>query len=191
MKLVHQAVNHRREQQSCDDEKYTSGVQCEQSREDLAAVAPERIDRAHATEQHGGVQECVAPGQMLVMLVARHPAEQRDEDQCSGHGEMTTHAPRESFARYRLGEAVFVNHDRARFPLRISANRALTSFLIRVIGIGRASGSRTVPLAVSYPLRSRASRRRMALVIGKRLQWLVNAAYQTRSLPSSRNAGMP
>src|SRR6266550_745543 len=73
---------------------------------------------------------------------------------------------------------------------RISVIRALTSFLTRPIGIGFASGSRTVPLDTSYPFKAAASLRRIAPVIGNRLQWFLNAAYQTSSRPSNRNAGM-
>src|SRR6266566_64643 len=71
-----------------------------------------------------------------------------------------------------------------------SAIRARTSFLTSPTGIGFASGNRTVPFDVSYPFRSRASFRRISPVIGYKLQWLVNAAYQTSGRSASLNAGI-
>src|SRR5437762_13511075 len=72
-----------------------------------------------------------------------------------------------------------------------SAIRALTSFLTSPTGIGFASGSRTVPFDILYPFSSVAGLRRIAPVIGYRLQWCLNTAYQTSGRPSSRKAGMP
>jgi len=76
-------------------------VQRVEAGEDLAAVGSRVIDRAHAAEQHGGIQERVAPGQVLEAHVARHAEGERTGHQASHHREMQHHPAGEAQARQR------------------------------------------------------------------------------------------
>jgi Arc/MetJ family transcription regulator len=99
-----------RENQPHGDEKNQTSIERVQAGKQLSAIGFGCIYRAHATHQHGCVQECIAPQKVLKVHVAGHADEQGNTEQsdcCSG---MKHHAPNESPARKRWMGFVFV-HD--------------------------------------------------------------------------------
>jgi hypothetical protein len=66
----------------------------------------------------------------------------------------------------------------ASYPLR--PRRSFTIFLIKSIGMGLSSGKWMVPLDVEKPFSSSLNAS-ITAAVGNRLQWLANAAYQTKT----------
>lgn len=109
MEFVHDPVQHRRQQYTRRDQEHQASVQGIQSRKDLAAGSSRRFHRTHAAEQHGGVQERITPGQMLVMHVAPHADGQRYYYQAEDKQEVPQHAQQELAARQRRVATRFVH----------------------------------------------------------------------------------
>lgn len=108
--------------------------------EDLPGWRLRRVDRSHAAEQHGRVQERVPPGELLEVRVAAHPEDKRSQNQSH--------------------RSCDVGCEPAKEPA--GWNRARSSMLVHTVALSRASSShqvlssaRTSHATVPLPLDSR------------------------------------
>ncbi len=116
METVQHAVQHRRQHQRRGHDEQQAGIQREQAGEQFAGIALRRIHRAHAAEQHGGVQKRVHRRQVFEADVAGH-AERHREHQHAGRGQgVVEHAPRELAAGQRFLVARFIHAARSSQP---------------------------------------------------------------------------
>ncbi len=82
MKSVKDAVDHRRENDTRDDEDDHAGVQRIEASEELPTRRYWRLDRPHATKEHRRVEKGVQPAEPFEIHVASHTYDQRaHEDQ--------------------------------------------------------------------------------------------------------------
>ena len=72
VELVHDTVCHRRNDEARHDQKYQACIECIQAREHLAPIRLGSVYRPHSAQKHCSIQECIAPWELLEVLVARH-----------------------------------------------------------------------------------------------------------------------
>src|SRR2546430_6317999 len=111
MQAVQNAVDYRGEQYSCDHQKDSARIERENPGEQLAAVGVQRIDRTHAAQQHGGIDERITPGEVLEMLVPPHATDQRYRDEYHRGRKMIRHPKRETPRRERSRVSIFAHRD--------------------------------------------------------------------------------
>ena len=92
-------VEHRSQRDADADQEYQTGVERIKTGKDLAGIGLRRIDRSHAAEQHGCIQEGIAPGQMLEVGVAGHSQQQREQHQRGGSRDVSPETPQKAAAR--------------------------------------------------------------------------------------------
>src|SRR5512139_399517 len=110
MEMVKHPVNDRCEDDAHHGDEHQSGVQRINAREELTRLAQALgLDRPHAAEKHGRIQECIEPRHMLVMRVANDSDKQRDPDQGQCQAGMDEHTQRKLARWYRWYVVWFVH----------------------------------------------------------------------------------
>lgn len=99
MELVHQSVHHRREDEACRHQEHQPRIERVQAGKHLATIGSGWVHRPHAAHQHGGIQEGVAPWEVLKVLVARHTHGQRQTEKRQRGCGMEQYAPNKPLAR--------------------------------------------------------------------------------------------
>jgi hypothetical protein len=61
VKAVQDTMQHRREDEGCAHDEQPASIQSKDSGEELARESDWRIDRPHAAQEHGGIEERVNP----------------------------------------------------------------------------------------------------------------------------------
>jgi hypothetical protein len=77
---VHEAVDDRAKQNGRHGDQRQSRIQRVKAREEFSALAQVCFDGPHASEDHRGVEERVAPPHLLKVHVAGHASEQGRRD---------------------------------------------------------------------------------------------------------------
>ena len=72
VELVHDTVHYRRDHEDRRDQEYQARVECIQASEQLTSIRSWRVYRPHSAHEHCSIQECIAPWELLEVLVARH-----------------------------------------------------------------------------------------------------------------------
>ncbi len=72
VEMMQHAMEDRRHQDRGDRDDDEAGVEGVEAGEELAGLGLRRIDRPHAAEQHGGIEEGVDPVQLLEEVIPRH-----------------------------------------------------------------------------------------------------------------------
>jgi hypothetical protein len=73
VEVVEKPVHQWRKQQAGHEYEYESGVERIQASEELTCVGNWWVDRSHTSEQHGRIQESLAPTPLLVVQITHHP----------------------------------------------------------------------------------------------------------------------
>ena len=79
VQLVHDPVHERRQHQRGGSDEEQPGEQGISRGEQLACVSRDRINRAHATENHRGIHESIDPRKAPEEMVAEHSNTQSDD----------------------------------------------------------------------------------------------------------------
>lgn len=79
VELVHDTVHCRREDETRRDQEYQASVECIQASKQLTSIRSWRVYRPHSAQEHCRIQECIAPWELLEVLVARHTEHERDQ----------------------------------------------------------------------------------------------------------------
>jgi len=106
---VDEPVHHRHEHDADGDQEYEARVQRVAAGEKLAARRLRIVDRTHASEDHRGIQEGIAPVEILEVSVARHADAERYGRKPESHGGVPTDAPHEEPARQQRRPSVLVH----------------------------------------------------------------------------------
>ena len=77
---VQDAVGDRGDHDADDDEKDGSGIKCVKRSEKLAGRGADRIDRAHSSENHGGIEKGIEPREFFGKVIAQDSAAQGKEN---------------------------------------------------------------------------------------------------------------
>lgn len=82
----------RGEEDACGDDDDESAVEGVAACEELALGGDGRVDRAHAAEEHGGVEEGVGPAEVFEVVVAEHADGEGGGDEEGGDAAAAGHA---------------------------------------------------------------------------------------------------
>lgn len=104
MKAVQDAVRDGGEDDASDEYDRQPAVERIEAGEQFAAFGDRSVDRAHAAQQHGGIEEGINPGEAFQPAVAGHADQQRDDDQRERNGAAVGQPDHEPLCRnHRLG----------------------------------------------------------------------------------------
>jgi len=88
-------VHHRRDDLARADQEDQAPVQRIQTGEQLAPIRVRRVHGPLSAHEHGSIQECIAPWQVLEVRVASHPGQQREHEQGERGREVEQQSPDE------------------------------------------------------------------------------------------------
>jgi len=111
VQLVHDAMHKRRQHQRGGTDEEQPGEQGIGGGEQLSGVVRDRIDRPHAAEDHGGVQEGVDPRQATEVMVAKHADSQGGSHHHCRQSHKADDSPKESVRRQQRVGSVLKHAD--------------------------------------------------------------------------------
>ena len=114
MHAVQDAVEDGSEEQGNGGEEGDAAVEGVGGREELGGIVREGVDRAHAPEDHRGVEESVGPGQSGEMAIAQDADQEGDGDEERGDEPVGDEPTEESGARGEGLAAMLEAHGRVR-----------------------------------------------------------------------------
>lgn len=72
MEAVNEAMEDRRKQERSSSDEYEASIERIETSKQLTRHGLRWVDWPHATQEHGGIQECIDPRQVLELNVAEH-----------------------------------------------------------------------------------------------------------------------
>jgi hypothetical protein len=125
VEAVEQAMAEGGHHDAYDDEEDDPGEQRVEGGEELSGRAPDRVDRPHAPENHGRVEERVEPGEPLQVVIARDTDAERHGNDGQADQDMVEKAPDELFERQKRLGLMLVHRDAFYHKSRTECQTAL------------------------------------------------------------------